>query len=104
MAYELSFDAKEDLREIVQYTLDKWGVDAVDAYVSELLQKLDAIGKGNVVMRKYPGKFANLYVARFRFHSIYFRVKANSKPEIARILHDKQDRVRHLQKTLKKLH
>ena len=37
MAYELSFDAKEYLREIVQYTLDKWGVDAVDAYVSELL-------------------------------------------------------------------
>ena len=52
MAYELSFDAKEDLIEIVQYTSDKWGVDAVDSYVPELLKKLDAIGKGNVVMRK----------------------------------------------------
>ena len=103
MAYELSDDATEDLREIVRYTVENWGEDAIDSYVSELLKKLDVIGRGAVVKEHYKGEISNLFVSRFRFHQIFYFDKEGEIPKIARILHDKQDRVRHLNKSISKL-
>ena len=99
MNYEMSRDAVRDLDEIFFYTMEMWGEDEVDKYVGILKDKLEAIGRGDVIKSKYGGKFANLYVIKFRLHSIYYKIREGREPVNARILHDKQDRVRHLKKT-----
>ena len=103
MNYKISNLAINDLKEIAQYTSKTWGVDAVDKYVPKLMAKLDAIGSGRVVKEKYIGRFRDFYVTRFRYHLIYYRVKVNEIPEIARILHQKQDKVSHLEDSLLEL-
>ena len=79
--------------------MEMWGEDEVDKYVGKPKDKLEAIGRGDIIKSKYGGKFANLYVLKFRFHSIYYKIREGREPVIARILHDKQDRVRYLKKT-----
>ena len=68
-----------DLKEIAQYTLDNWGVDAIDSYITTLLDKLDAIGKGEVVKEEYGEEYPNLYVTRFRYHKIYYKISSGKK-------------------------
>ena len=103
MHYVLSSSAMKDVNEITRYTVYNWGVDAVRAYLGEIEEKLDAIARGDVIKEKYRGGVSNLYVTRVRYHSIYYRVRSDKITEIARILHDKQDRVRHLDETISNL-
>ena len=79
-------------------------MDAVEQYVPNLMAKLDAIGSGNVVKEHYKGKVPNIFVTKFRFHLIYYRVEKGKNPLILRVLHEKLDRLRHLEKTISKLH
>ena len=99
MTYQISDDAINDLNEIAHYTLEKWGVDEVKNYVSKLMEKLEAIGKGEVIKEESFDLFPDLYVTRFRYHLIYYLYEVGKPPQIARILHYKQDRVRHLTDT-----
>ena len=69
-----------------------------------LNDKLDAIGKRLVVKEHYKGKIPNLFVSRFRYHQSYYLDYEDSKPTIVRILHGKQDRVRHIEKAFSKLY
>ena len=71
MAYELSNDANADIQDFVRYTTEKWGDDAVDTYVSELLTKLDALGKGAITKEKCFDLIPDLYVTRYRHYLIY---------------------------------
>lgn len=102
MVYELSHDAEKDLKEIVRYTMDKWGNDATDTYVSGLIEEFVAIGKGDAVKQRYNSKFPDLYMTMYRLHMIYYEIREGKEPLIVRILHGKQDRVRHLEKVLSK--
>ena len=97
MPYVLSASAMGDVGEITHYTSYRWGIDAVKEYLDDIEDRLDAIARGEVVMEKYLGGISDLYVSRVRYHSIYYRVNSDKTVEIARILHDKQDRVRHLE-------
>ena len=99
MTYQISDDAVIDLKEIAQYTSEMWGGDAVENYVSEIFNKLDAIGRGNIIKEHYGDSFPELYVTRFRNHLIFYQVKEGKVPLIMRILHHKQDKLRHLNKT-----
>ena len=103
MVYEISHDAKKDLQEIVRYTSENWGDHAVNKYVSELIKKLEVIGRGNVINSKSFDLIPDLHMTRFRYHLIYYIDKVGEKPQIVRILHHKQDKVRHLEKTLSNL-
>ena len=103
MTYQMGFDAIGDLDKIIAYTLEKWGEDAVEKYVGELEEKLEAIGKGEVVVEKAFNLSPDLYITRFRHHLIYYLVEERKKPLIIRILHHKQDRVRHLDEAIMNL-
>ena len=37
--YQLTVDASEDLDEIARYTLDVWGIEAVEKYTKEIESK-----------------------------------------------------------------
>ena len=99
MPYVLSASALNDIDEIAHYTFYRWGIDAVKEYFGDIEDRLDAIARGEVVMEKYLGGVPNLYFSKVRYHSIYYRVRSDKTVEIARILHDKQNRARHLKKT-----
>ena len=104
MLYALTAFAKEDIVEIIHYTMKNWGADAEEKYMDGLSNKLDAIDKSLVVKDHYTGKISNLFVSRFRYHQIYYLDYEDSIPTIVRILHGKQDRVRHIEKAFSKLY
>ena len=51
--YRLSKDAKQDLKEVTRYTLNKWGEDALKKYIGGLTKTFEAIGAGDVHMREF---------------------------------------------------
>ena len=99
MTYDITPGAERDIKEITNYTIEKWGIEAVDKYIGELENKLDAIGRGKEIKRLFNGIVPELYVSRFRYHLIFYLVVEGKKPSIIRILHDKQDKIRHLKRT-----
>ena len=103
MSFEMSLEATGDLDEIIDYTLERWGEDEVNKYVGELEEKLNSIGKGDEIKKRFGIKFSNLYVTRYRFHMIYYLTELGKVPLIIRILHVKRDKLRHLEKTLIRL-
>ena len=104
MKYLVTTDALEDLAEIVRYTSDNWGNDAVEKYVGELKNKLDSISRGEVVKKVAFDLFPNLYVTRFRYHLIYYLAEVGQRVRIVRVIHQRRDIVNQLEKTLLKLY
>ena len=103
MNYDISLGAEKDIDDITIYTLETWGMDAVKKYVGELKDKLELIGRGEVIKEESFDIIPNLYVTRFQFHLIYYFSDFGKKPQIVRILHHKQDKMRHLLSTYLKL-
>ena len=103
MTYRITDYAIDDLKGIAHYTAKTWGIDAVQEYIPGLWSKLAAIGRGAVVKEHYRGEIPNLFVTRFRHHQIFYFDEEGEIPGIVRILHDRQDRVRHLKKSVSTL-
>ena len=82
MTYQITEFAENDITTISLYTFKRWGIDAVEHYISNLLGKLDAIGNGEVVKEHYKGKLPNIFVTRFRYHLIYYQLEEGKAPLI----------------------
>ncbi len=99
MTYHLGLDAISDFDDITDYTLRRWGIDAVNIYNLGLKKKLNSIGQGNEIKRLYNRKkYPDLYVTRYRFHLIYYLAHMDKVPIIVRILHHKRDQDKQLLK------
>ena len=68
MTYEISPGAERYIKEITNYTIEKWGIDAEEKYIGGLENKLDEIGRGKELKRLFNAIVPELYVSRFRFH------------------------------------
>ena len=71
MTYQLTDFAINDIKKNTQFTLDTWGADAVESYITSLLDKLDAIGRDEVVKEEYSDEYPNFFVTKFRYHKIF---------------------------------
>ena len=90
-AFELTKEAKEDLRKIAKFTEKRWGRDQRFLYIKQfddvfhLLAKTPSVGKQceyiKVGYRKFPQSS----------HIIFYCESAKSKITIIRILHKSMD-------------
>lgn len=72
--FELSFEAKADLKEIHQYGVREWGEALADRYFTELFERLHEVGDD-------PYRFPTAHHVQvgyrrsvFRSHAIYFEI------------------------------
>lgn len=96
----MTVDASEDLDEIARYTLDVWGIEAVEKYSKEIESKLRAIGQDSVVKKKFSKRHPNVYVTSVRYHQIFYQVRKGDIPKIIGIIHNSRNIVTHLRNRL----
>ena len=90
-AFELTREAKEDLRKIARFTEKRWGRDQRFLYVKQfddvfhLLAETPSVGKKCDYIKKGYRKFPQ------SSHIIFYRESKKSKIIIIRILHKNMD-------------
>ncbi len=99
--YEISVDAENDLKEIAQYTLNKWGAKVFNQYRNGLIKTFDAIANKNVIEKRVSKKLPDVLVSKYRHHFIFYLTITNQKPIIIAIIHEQRDILKHLIKRLK---
>lgn len=89
---ELSKPAREDFRDILNYTVQLWGKEQAEIYADILNDALHTIAsspKGGSVKTK------KLRVFIIKKHKIFYRINKN-KIYIVRILHSRMNEVKHI--------
>ncbi len=90
-AFELTKEAKEDLRKIARFTEKRWGRDQRFLYIKQfddvfhLLAKTPSFGKKCEYIKKGYRKFPQ------SSHIILYRENENNKIVVIRILHKNMD-------------
>ncbi len=92
---DLSTAAYADVDEIVRYTLDRWGTAQARRYLDALEDRLAALARRPLLGRQRDDLADGLMSASFQSHIIYYR-SMQQGIAVARILHGRQDPVRHL--------
>ena len=63
--YDITDDAEADIREIVSYTLENWGVAQTNIYRKAIKDTFELIGRKTVVIRKFSDTFPDLLVTKY---------------------------------------
>ena len=92
---DLTPRAREDILDIATYTLRMWGEDRMSRYIDGLnLRFLDLAEAPKLYPRRNDAG-QRVRSARYGAHVIFFRITV-SGIRVVRILHSKQDHMRHL--------
>lgn len=92
---ELSALAKDDLRDIAQYTFTRYGERQLDIYLQALYDGMELLTENPAIGHRrddIPKDYKSLIVEK---HVLIFTVQGESVI-IARILHQSRDMLRHL--------
>jgi toxin ParE1/3/4 len=92
--YDLSEKAKADLREIWNYTEDRWGEQQADTYYRDIIKTFELLATGERQGRKSDVRDGYLKYPVGQ-HFVYF-TKGESKIIVIRVLHGRMDVDRHL--------
>ena len=93
--YKFAETAQRDLESIVDYTLQKWGVDQAERYIDGLEKQAQLLA-GNPKLAKPVDQFAKgLSAFPYQSHVIYF-IEATHGITIARVLHESMNASLHL--------
>ena len=75
--YELSPTAEKDIQQVTRYTLNKWGSESLEKYITGLKATFDAIGNGDALEREFSKRFPTALILRvFYGHCWMLRLRA----------------------------
>ena len=95
--YDITDDAEADIREIVHYTLDKWGIAQTDIYRTALKHTFELIGNHDIVLRKFSDTHPDLLFTKCQHHYIFYITEGVEKPTIIGVIHEAREIVAVLQ-------
>lgn len=95
LTIRFTFAARKDLEGIYDYTCTTWGKVQANRYTDVLQATVEAIEGSRGLWRSMPEWCVGGYRITCRQHMIFF-VATGSEITIARVLHERQDVVRHL--------
>ena len=73
-----------------RYSLERWGTDRADAYVSGLFEAFDEIASGGVLSRPIPAEFGvNGSFFRYERHYVYWKTLGDGDIGIVTVLHER---------------
>jgi toxin ParE1/3/4 len=94
--YILSERARKDLREIGDYTAEKWSEQQAERYIRMLIAECRELPRHALAGRSYSQWRPGLRGYSCGKHVIFYRLISQNKVRIVRILHEKMDFPRHL--------
>lgn len=89
--YRLTKRAVQDLKEIWNYTFDKWSEKQADKYFRELLSRCSEIAEEPLNGKSYNNLIEGLRGIKVNRHLIFYRQLTKDEIEIERILHERMD-------------
>lgn len=82
------------LDEIYRYTLDRWGTQQADRYITGLFDAFEGIPDHRTPSRPVPAEFGiEGYFFRYEQHFIYWRGLSNGDIGIVTILHERMHQI-----------
>ena len=87
--------AKDDLRDIYQYGVRRWGKIQSESYLSTIKNQFWLLTQQPLMGTERPELLPETRSIPIERHTLFYRVTAN-RVEIIRVLHDRQDPQRHL--------
>lgn len=89
--YNLTNRAVQDLKQIWNYTLDKWSERQADKYYNDLVNHCSRLANKPTLGKQYEYLIIGLRGSKVNKHIIFYRQINQGQIEIARILHERMD-------------
>ena len=93
--FELTAAAETDLQGIAEYSREQWGDAQARAYLDALQRRLGVLAQSPALGRTRPDLPGTLHSFPVEQHIAYYRVQP-SGIVVVRLLHQRQDPVRHV--------
>jgi toxin ParE1/3/4 len=93
--YALSPRAQDDVDDIWEHTVTRWGIDQAELYIGQLWQNIEAVARKPTNGRACPEVRAGYYKYRSASHYLFYR-PIDGGIDIVRILHERMDFPQHL--------
>ena len=95
--YKISQEALFDLNDIWEYIFHKWSKEQADRYFNLIFDEIEYISNNSQLGMSYEHIRKNYRASKIKSHLIFYRVE-NNKIEIIRILHQRIDLKKRLEK------
>lgn len=99
--YLLGPRADDQLDEIYEYTVTRWGADQADRYISLLFQYFSEVTAKNTMWRTVPAEFGvDGYFGKCEHHFVYWRVLSSGDVGFVAILQERMHQIQQLREIL----
>lgn len=93
--YLVQKSASFRLDEIYQYTLNQWGVEKANTYISELFDTFSTIEEKKRLSRNIPSEFSvRGYYYQYKKHFVYWKYLKSGDIGIVTILHQRMHQLK----------
>jgi plasmid stabilization system protein ParE len=99
VSYDLTPEAEEDLKDIIRYTIEQWGLEQAQRYADLLEIGCQKIADETVISRTFSQKYPDVFVAKCEHHFIFY-LRRSPRPLIIAFLHERMDLVNRLKNRL----
>lgn len=86
----ISMAAKQDLESIYHFSLENWGVNQAEHYLTRFRTKLSELSKNPNIGQKRQDLLTNTRSLLVGHHVIFYHI-SNQTIHILRVLHERQD-------------
>lgn len=98
--FELAKAVEDDLWDIAQYTISKWGVKQAVHYGNLLDAHFEAIGNGRARSRIFLQHRPELRLSRVEHHYVFHLERPKQRPLILAVFHENMDLMTRLRNRL----
>ena len=90
--YFLQPSASARLEDIYRYTTKQFGPAQADAYLDGFFALFEDIAERRITWRRIPSEFGvDGFMARYRSHFVFWRLRGDGQVAIVAILHQRMD-------------
>ena len=98
--YDLTPEAKQDIRNIWLYTVEHWGERQADRYVDLLEAGFWKIAQRRIIPRTFSERYPRVLVTRCEHHYVFYLHPEGQRPRIIAVLHENMDMLARLEDRL----
>ncbi len=99
-SFETTLEAEDDLREIISYTAERWGVDQVRKYMSGLENHMELMAVGMAHVRPLDDLITGLKVSRYERHVVFGVERIGAPMLVLAVFHEKMSLMDQLKQRL----
>ena len=100
LPFELTEQAKQDLKEIYRYTITTWSEGQAERYAARLDENFFEIANQTAIVRMFSSLDPEIMVSRCEHHYIFFTHQRGQKPRIFAVLHERMNQLERLKERL----